>query len=209
MAPREMPARGTRPRGADVRLANPGPSYYIRFLRGIRYFPHETTGMRATNRIFRSAAIILTSAIPLLSACSGDSTGSSADLSGRWNVSISKAAMPSREVICDITGMVVNFSQSGNSLSGSTSGGLMLCSVAGMPYSESLNPRPVASGTVNGSSVTFTIAGNGGNATSDKGNMEFATTQRSSGSLSGTLHWLQPNGSGGVTPFDGTFTATR
>lgn len=104
-----------------------------------------------------STRYIILSLIPLVAACGQDATGPSVNLSGDWSYEVTDLrgfVTEPQENVCRIEGLVVHLSQTGNVLTGSTSGGEIRCSIPEVNSSALIDLGPIAPmtsvrGTVN------------------------------------------------------------
>lgn len=103
--------------------------------------------------------ILAAAALPLISACGGDATSPENTLSGRWTYSVTGAS--GSGISCDISRVSMNLSQSGSTLTGTTSGGLVTCSGGGKSISVDVGSDIIANGHINGNSVQFDIGTEG------------------------------------------------
>jgi hypothetical protein len=75
-----------------------------------------------------------------------------ADVSGTWSYTASNLTGPV-SFTCNIVGATMSLSQSGNIVTGSVSGGTLTCSGPTVSTNDPLPNGPIASGSVNGTTV--------------------------------------------------------
>ncbi|MEN8376962.1 MAG: hypothetical protein ABFS34_16160, partial [Gemmatimonadota bacterium] len=100
----------------------------------------------------RLAVLVLMAAAA--AGCGDDPTGpSTPNVAGAWSYAATNVTAAT--VTCSFTNVSLSLTQSGTTFSGTYSGGLLSCSAPGASFSEPIGGGPVASGTINGTSVTF------------------------------------------------------
>jgi hypothetical protein len=99
-------------------------------------------------------------ALAAAAACSSDSTGSSGnpDASGTWSFGISNATDGSGWN-CNLTGVTLTIAESGDTITGSSSGGHLLCTQGNAVVKDADFAPAAVSGNVAGITVTFNLDG--------------------------------------------------
>jgi hypothetical protein len=100
----------------------------------------------------------------------GDSTigiSGNVNVSGNWLYSTSN--VQSNPITCSSSGTVLVLTQQGTTVSGTYSGGTLMCSGGGAPPSSAVGSGKIAAGTASGSTVTFDIFGSAWHSTGTAG----------------------------------------
>lgn len=135
-----------------------------------------------------------------LSACHGsNATGPAApSVTGNWTYSASNVS--GSGLACDISGVAMGLQQSGNTFTGSLTGGTLSCTASGQTSTQSLGSDVVANGTIVGNTVAFDIG------TSDIHDAGTISGNSMSGTVTIRLDLGAPTG---VITLSGNFAAVR
>lgn len=156
------------------------------------------------------ARYFILSLIPLLVSCRQDATGPSVNLSGDWSYLVTDLrgfVTEPQENVCRIEGLTVHLTQTGNVLTGSTSGGEVKCSVPEMDSSALIDLGPVAPMT----SVHGTVDSGGQiRLTFDPGGTWLNTgTVRRAGGMNGQVRITGYSFDGSTSTATGSFSMGR
>ncbi len=119
--------------------------------------------------------LLIPAVVLVLVACGGDSSGPGTNLTGSWLYSVSN--LTTGGLTCASSGTTLSITQTGNTFSGSYSGGTLTCTTASGTTSVLIGTGTVVSGSLSGNTVSFNLD------TSDWHNVGTL----SGGSMSGTV----------------------
>jgi hypothetical protein len=99
--------------------------------------------------------LVLTLAAAIVGCGSDSTTAPDISLSGRWTYSATN--LTGSGIVCNVSGVIMNLTQNGTTITGTVSSGTVTCTGPGGTDTENLGNDVIANGQINGTAVQFDI----------------------------------------------------